>query len=195
MDGFEFVFSLLGLLLGFSLVEVIGGFGRMIEIGLRRERGVDARPLRIGWLSPLLGVFVIFNLVSYWTAAWAAREAIPVHYVSLLFGLAVTGGYYFAASLVFPRQQEKWDDLDSHYFLAKRWIAAVIAACNGLGATGLWLVGVNPFASGMDIALNAIFYLLLAALFFARGRRLNLLILILMVAEYPVGTLLGYMLA
>lgn len=192
MGGFEFVFSLLGLLLGFSLVEVIAGFGRAIEIGLRRNRTSEA-PTRIGWLSPLLGAFVIFNLVSYWTVAWVVRDAIPVQYVSLLFGLAVTGGYYFAASLVFPRDMARWDDLDSHYFQVKRWVAAVIAGCNALGAVGVMLLGVNPFASIWDVALNILFYGLLAALFFARGPRANLLVLALMVAEYPLGSLIAYL--
>jgi hypothetical protein len=193
VSGFEFLFSLFGLLLGFSLVEVFAGFGRLIELSLRRDRKSDAPATRIGWLSPLLGVFVIFNLVSYWTAAWAARDAIPVQYISLLFGLAVTGGYYFAAFLIFPRDMEKWDDLDNHYFEVKRWVAAVIAVCNALGALGLALVGLDPFATGMDVAMNAIFYTLLIALVFARGRMANLIILILMVAEYPLGTLAAYL--
>jgi hypothetical protein len=142
----------------------------------------------------LLGLFVIFNLVSYWTAAWAVRDAIPVQYESLMFGLAATGGYYFAASLIFPRQPEQWQDLDSHYFQVKRWVAAVIAGCNALGAAGLALIGVSPFSSAMDIALNAIFYAVLAALFFAQGKRVNFIVLVLMVAEYPLGTLLAYVL-
>src|SRR4051812_2706830 len=139
MTPFEFVFTLFGLLLGFSLVEVIAGFGRAFASRVRprtplppsgrspspRNPGEDW--VRIGWLSPLLGLFVLFNLVSFWTAAWAVRDIIPPSYVALLFGLAVTGGYYFAASLVFPQEIAAGTDLDVHYFEVKRWVLAVVA--------------------------------------------------------------------
>lgn len=47
MSNFEFVFSLFGLLLGFSLVEVLG----------KLAASVKARPKsRTGWLTPLLSL-------------------------------------------------------------------------------------------------------------------------------------------
>ncbi len=93
MDDFEFVFSLFGLLIGFSLVEVVSGLGRAVEVRVRPARSGEGPRPRIGMLSPLLGLFVIFNLVSFWTAAWSLRGAFPVQYPVLLFGLTVTGGY------------------------------------------------------------------------------------------------------
>lgn len=190
MDGFEFVFSLFGLLLGFSLVEVIAGFGRTVEVGVRPARAGEAPRTRIGWLSGLLGLFVIFNLVSFWTGAWSLRDAIPVHYLALLFGLAVTGGYYLAAMLVFPRDVREWADLDDHYFRVKRWVAAVIAICNALGSAGMALAGINPLPDASAAVLNLLFYSMLAALFFARGRRVNLILLVLIVAQYPLASLI-----
>lgn len=194
MDGFEFVFSLFGLLLGFSLVEVIAGFGRAFEARVRTTPGAAGFRARIGWLSPLLGLFVLFNLVSFWTAAWAARDAIPVQYLVLLFGLAVTGGYYFAASLVFPREIGDGVDLDDHYFRIKGWVAAVVAVCNLAGAAGMALAGIPPFQGVTPTALNLVFYALLIALFFARGRAANLILLIVIVAEYPLASLVAYVL-
>lgn len=190
MDGFEFVFSLFGLLLGFSLVEVFAGFGRTVEIRVRPARAGEAPHTRIGWLSPLLGLFVIFNLVSFWTGAWSLRDAIPVNYLALLFGLAVTGGYYLAAMLVFPREVQDWADLDDHYFQVKRWVAGVIAVCNALGSAGMALAGINPLPGLEAVTLNLLFYGLLAGLFFARGRRANLVVLVLIAAEYPVASLI-----
>ena len=141
-------------------------------------------------LSPLLGLFVIFNLVSFWTAAWSLRGAFPVQYPVLLFGLTVTGGYYFAAMLVFPRDIQEWTDLDDHYFQVKRWVVAVIAVCNALGSAGAVLAGLNPLAGVVAVMLNLLFYGLLAALFFARGRRANLALLVLIAAEYPLASLI-----
>lgn len=191
MDSFEFVFSLFGLLLGFSLVEVFAGLGRAVEAGVRPAQAVETPRTRIGWLSPLLGLFVIFNLISFWTAAWTLRDAIPVQYLPLMLGLAVTGGYYLAAVLVFPREVRDWADLDDHYFRVKRWVVAVIVACNALGAAGAALAGVNFFSGTGAVAMNLLFYAMLVALFVARGRRANLVLLILIAAEYPVLSLIA----
>ncbi len=77
MDNFSFVFSLFGLLMGLALAEVIGGFGGAIE--LRHK-------IRVGWLSPLLGLLIAFDLTSFWMVAWQVREAIPVNFLSLAGG-------------------------------------------------------------------------------------------------------------
>lgn len=93
MSQFEFVFSLFGLLLGLSLAEVLSGFGKAVKA---------RRRLRIGWLTPLLGVLVMLDLTSFWTTAWAARDLLPVNYLTLMLLLAFTGLYYLVATLVFP---------------------------------------------------------------------------------------------
>ena len=54
MSAFEFVFSLFGLLLGFSLVEVLSGLVRTLK--LRRPLGPEAKPVVAGpplggWLA------------------------------------------------------------------------------------------------------------------------------------------------
>jgi hypothetical protein len=54
MDSFSFVFSLFGLLMGLALAEVIGGFGSAIEM---------RHKIRVGWLCPLLGLLIAFDLV------------------------------------------------------------------------------------------------------------------------------------
>jgi hypothetical protein len=188
MDRFEFFFTLSGLLLGFSLVEVISGFGRAIEpVFLPASGARQARP-RIGWLSPLLGLFVACNLLSFWTAAWSIRDAIPVHYLSLLFALTVTGGYYLAAMLVFPRSVPGGARLDDHYFSVKRWVLAVVVACNVVGAAGIALVGLDALPGVTDLVL----YGLIVALFFARGRLANLLLLIPLAVAYPLASVITF---
>lgn len=64
MAPFDFIFALFGLLLGLSLAEVLSGFARAIQA--RLEPG---RALRLGWLTPLLGAFVLLDLLSFWNAA------------------------------------------------------------------------------------------------------------------------------
>src|SRR5690349_1755917 len=103
MDNFSFVFSLFGLLMGLALAEVIGGFGSALE--LRHK-------IRIGFLSPLLGLLIAFDLTSSWMVSWQDRAAIPVNFLSLAGGLIIFGTYYLIAQLAFPDDLDKWPDLD-----------------------------------------------------------------------------------
>src|SRR6478672_3215952 len=102
MDSFSFVFSLFGLLMGLALAEVIGGFGSALEM---------RHKIRVGWLCPLLGLLIAFDLTSFWMDAWQIRSAIPLNFLSLAAGLIVFGIYYLIAQLAFPDDLEEWPDL------------------------------------------------------------------------------------
>jgi len=78
MDAFSFVFSLFGLLMGLALAEAIGGFGKALE--LRHK-------IHIGWLLPLLGLLITFDITAFWLVAWQHRAEIPVQFISLAAGL------------------------------------------------------------------------------------------------------------
>lgn len=60
---FSFAFSLFGLLLGLSLAAVLTGFARALRMRPR---------IKMGLLSPLLGLFVILDVTSFWNGAWRA---------------------------------------------------------------------------------------------------------------------------
>ena len=121
MSAFEFTFSLFGLLLGFSLVEVLSGLVRTMKL-----RG----KVRVGWLTPLLGLFVLVDLTSFWSIAWQSREMIPATFAMMLLGLLVCGLYYFSASMVFPDKPEEWPDFDDWAARHKRQVMGGILACN-----------------------------------------------------------------
>ncbi|HET9144610.1 MAG TPA: hypothetical protein VFN81_00775, partial [Sphingomicrobium sp.] len=63
MDAFGFVFSLFAIVLGLSLAKVLEGFAR----ALKRRRIVH-----LGWLTPMLAIFVMLDLTSFWEFGWAA---------------------------------------------------------------------------------------------------------------------------
>lgn len=128
MSAFEFTFSLFGLLLGFSLVEVMSGLVRTLK--LRRQA-------RVGWLTPLLGLFVMVDLTSFWSIAWQSRELIPANFAMLLLGLFVTGLYYFAASMVFPERPEEWPDLDEWAARHKRQVLGGILVSNTIATAAV----------------------------------------------------------
>lgn len=137
MTEFEFVFALFGLLLGLCVAEVLGGLGRALE---HREE------VSIGWLTPLLGAFVLLDLTTYWAALWLDRENIPVTPLTLLLGTALAAAYYLAAYLIFPDDVKRHADLDVHFMRVRRivlGIALVMFAIQGvlqsLGASGITL--------------------------------------------------------
>ena len=184
MDNFSFVFSLFGLLMGLALAEVIGGFGGAIE--LRHK-------VRIGWLSPLLGLLIAFDLTSFWMVAWQVREAIPVNFLSLAGGLAIFGTYYLIAQLAFPDDLELWPDLDAHYFAHKKWLLGGIYACNLLALAGQQVIGLDPFGDAKTVLALSAFTLGMAGAILLPGKRTNIAFLLYQLALYPLLDILGVM--
>src|SRR6185295_5418837 len=107
MNPFELVFALFGLLLGLAIAEVLGGFARVLKL---KRIGGAAAAVRIGWLTPLLGLLVILDQTSFWLTAFNLRDVIPANYLTLLIVLAIVGTYYLVSTLIFPDDPEKWPD-------------------------------------------------------------------------------------
>lgn len=163
MSAAEFVFSLFGLLLGFSLVEVLGGLVRTVKL---------RKTVRIGWLTPLLGLFVMVDLTSFWNVAWHMRETIPVNYAVLLLGLLIGGIYYFAASMVFPDRPEDWPDFDAWAEAHKRQVMSGILAANVIATAAV----VGPRLSQLgpeSYFINALLLGMMTVAAFARPKWLT----------------------
>jgi hypothetical protein len=193
MSPFEFVFAVFGLLLGLAVAEVLGGFARTIK--LRRK-------VRIGWLTPLLGLLVILDLMTLWLTAWAMRDLVVANYLTLVAVLAMVGGYYLFATLIFPDDPAEWPDFDLWYDehnrlvlggmllinLALFGVALVVAARPELSAAlQATAQGRAPAAAdGMLSTIASIGGLLhlplLAALVFVKSRRVNVTMLALLIA-------------
>jgi hypothetical protein len=185
VSGFEFIFSLFGLLLGFSLVEVLGGLARSFGLMLMPA---DRRPagFRLGWLTPLLAVFVLLDLVSFWSAAWFARDALSVTGATLIGGLFFAGAYYLCAHLVFPSEFDRAGDLDEHYFRVRRPVM--------LGLVALVLLQLAYYAATPDLAqalrnpramtFTVLLVLLMLATAWTRSPRWSAVLLAALVSRY-----------
>jgi hypothetical protein len=184
MDSFSFVFSLFGLLMGLALAEVIGGFGSALEM---------RHKIRVGWLCPLLGLLIAFDLTSFWMDAWQIRSAIPVNFLSLAAGLIIFGIYYLVAQLAFPDDLEKWPDLDAYYFAHRRWLIGGMWSCNMLATLGEMAIGIHPFADLNTRYAFAALNLGAAGLMFLPGRRTNVALLLYQSALFPLFDVLGRM--
>lgn len=183
MSEFEFIFSLFGLVLGLSIVEVLGGLARTIEARVR-----PGATMRVGWLTPALGTFVLLDLLSFWAAAWAVRDVVSVSGKSMMAVTAFAGAYYLAAHLVFPRDPGEHADLDDHFMRVRRVVLAVMLA---LLLCQLAWYALEPqlaplLMRPLALALTVVLVILMAAAMQVRGKRLAHLAMAALVARYLV---------
>ncbi len=121
MSDFEFLFGFYGLLLGLIVAEVAIKFADAVDS--QRDRPV-------GYLTPLLAAFVLFDVTGFWLWGWSIREIITVSWPSV-FAALITGFIYFlSAALVFPRNPQRWASLDDHYWARKRFVLGGILLVN-----------------------------------------------------------------
>jgi hypothetical protein len=179
MTPFEFVFSLFGLLLGLSLAEVLTGLARTIK---------QRRTVRLGWLTPLLGLLVMLDLGAFWALAWAIRDAIPANYLTLMVAMVATGLYFLAATLVFPDEPAQWKDLDTYYFAHKKQVLGGILASKTVARAAQFALGAVGWSY---LPAFALFAALTVTLMLVPGRRANLAVLALFLALYPALALAG----
>lgn len=187
MSDFEFIFALFGLLLGLSLTVVLTGLASAIDLSLRRGAKV-----RIGWLTPMLGMFVILDLLSFWQAAWVARDVVAVSGETLLAVTVFACAYFLAAALVFPRDIERDLDLDEHFFRVRRIVIGVLFALLICQLAYYWSVPslAARLSDPLALWLTAILAVLMLAAMTTRSERWTRLAMGALIARYVIRYLL-----
>ncbi|MES2337266.1 MAG: hypothetical protein V4537_04125 [Pseudomonadota bacterium] len=187
MNDFEFIFALFGLLLGLSIAEVLGGLARGLEARLRPGSTVG-----IGWLTPLMGAFVLLDLLSFWQAAWTMRDLVAVSGKALMAITVFASAYYLAAHLVFPRDPQEQDDFDAHFFRVRRIVIGVMAVL--LVCQLVWYASLPQLAAHLArplaLSLTVILVALMIAAMLVRGERWARWVMVALVARYVVVYLL-----
>jgi len=178
MSAFEFFFSFYGLLLGFSVAELIGGFARLVH---------ERKKVVFGLLTPLLGLFVAIDIATFWVQAWSVFRNAPFNYALLILGLAVAAVFYIAATMVFPRQIGALTNLDTHFWEHRRWVLLTVLGANLL--MGLIIIGAAYRAGELDrvmppeaLARTAFFMLATLAAALTPQRRVVMGLMIALVA-------------
>lgn len=121
--------GLFGLLIGFILIEVLSGLMRTLRARLPSGPGVKA-DVHIGWLTPLLGIYTILNILLSWVTVWGLQGVLPFGYDTLTIGLLLFGFYYFAASSIFPNDPRAWPDVDEWFWLHRRQVLGCLLLAN-----------------------------------------------------------------
>jgi hypothetical protein len=178
MSAFEFYFSFYGLLLGLSVAQVASGIGRAIV--MRRES-------RLGWLTPLISLFVAVDIASFWMWAWMSREVIQVTYASLYMGLAIALAYFIAASLLFPVREGDWEDLDRHYWANKKLVMLGVGAANAIVIAEAAIHRGVPFQTVLAWTLQLLYWLPLAVMLVSRKKLVDGACLFVLIGGYAVA--------
>lgn len=165
MTEFEFLFSVFGLLIGLTLVEVAVKFADAIDAHRRRP---------IGILTPLLAVFVLIDVTSYWLFTWSLRDLLHVRWRTVFVALTVAMTYYLAASLIFPRSEGEWKSLDEHYWTRKRLVIGGVLLVES--ATMAWQLtrALPTWDDGWFWFYQLPYFIPMAALLFTRSRRVDI---------------------
>ena len=174
MSAFEFVFSLIGLVLGLSFVEVLGGLVRAIKDGAVKRTNV---------LTPMLGLWVLLDVTSFWGMIWTVRdsiEALPSIWPVLGLGALITSVYYVAASLVFPDQSKGDADFQQHYWRSKRMVVGLVWLCE-LTAMGL-IVAFTGAPAPLTALINGTVLLGALLLWWSRNGKADAALLCLLIA-------------
>lgn len=139
MTNFEFVFSLLVILLGLALAAVLGGIARVMK----------ARPsVAVGWGTGLLASWVTTETIIFWQVFWRLRDSLPSNAATLFAGFVITALYYFAAASVFPNDLEGLSKLDDYFMREKPKVIGAILLALPL-SLALWGAILGP--SGYDV--------------------------------------------
>ena len=128
MSAFEFFFSFYGLLLGLSVATIATGVATAVQ---------HRRKIRIGWLTPLLALFVGLDIASFWDSAWVNFRHLPFSYGLLIAGLAIALVYFIAASLVFPHDLDDGQSLDDHFWANKKVVLLLTVAANVMAVAAI----------------------------------------------------------
>jgi hypothetical protein len=183
MSEFEFLFSVFGLLIGLTF----------IEIAIKFADAIDARSRRpIGVLTPLLAVFVLVDVAGYWLFSWSIRDLLHVRWRTVFIGLTVAITYYLSASMIFPRSEGEWKTLDEHYWARKRLVIGGIVLVEG--ATMAWqLTRAVPALDDYWFWFYQLpYYIPMIALLFTRCRRVDIglfivLIGVQLISDFDLG--------
>jgi hypothetical protein len=188
MDAFNFAFSLFAIILGLSLVEVLTGFARALK-----RRAV----VHLGWLTPLLAVFVMLDLTSFWEFGWGARRFLSPQYGILLIGLVVSGLYYLAASLIFPaefgegHQELSGADFDDHYMQHAWQVMSAVIICDVIEMAPIVAFRLHDIPTRVWFE-NALQYSAMLTCVFSRNKRANIVALAVLILIYLYAAVMSF---
>lgn len=184
MSAFEFFFGFYGLILGLAVVEVVSGFAKSLRA---RDR------VKLGLCTPLLALFILLDLIQFWSDTWAGYQNVAVNAAVLTVALAIAAIYYLAASLIFPDRLEEWETIDAYYDGHKRLVFGASVLANLIGVYILPLISgqqeeLRQALSPASLIFIALWTTPMAVICLVKNRLVNAALLAILCAVYLVAT-------
>jgi hypothetical protein len=168
LSDFEGLFALFALLFGLIVAELSLKFADAIDSHRERPMGI---------LTPALAFLLLTDVTSFWLLIWAARGVLTVSWHSVFAGVMLAMLYFVAASLVFPRTNRAWANLDDHYWSRKRFVAGVMLFVNVVLNLAMMSRAVPAWNDWWFYFYIVGYCAALAGLMLSRSRRLDLFFL------------------
>jgi hypothetical protein len=174
VDKFSFFFAFYGLILGLAVTELLGGFAGMVRAHAVRK---------IEPQTALLALFTFVLICATWVDAFNMSQGISLNFDDLWSPILLATFYYLAAAVVFPRDEAQYAHLHAYFAARRKFVVGMLLAAEVVdNITDFswdrdqylhqpahfwgWLVPYNIAIDGCFIAL-----------FLARGRRANIVLL------------------
>ena len=174
MTEFEFLFSVFGLLIGLTFIEIAIKFADAIDAHSRRPIGV---------LTPLLALFVMVDVAGYWVFAWSIRNLLHVRWRTVFIGLSVAMIYYLSASMIVPRSEGEWKSLDEHYWARKRLVIGGVLVVEVATMAWQWTRAIPALDDYWFWIYQVPYFVPLAALLFTRSRRVDIALFAILLCQ------------
>jgi hypothetical protein len=172
MSEFEFLFSVFGLLIGLTLIEIAIKFADAIDAHHRRPIGHShstpglVRPDRCRWL---LALRVVITRLA------------PRSLENCLHRAHCCDDYYLSASMIFPRSEGEWKNLDDHYWARKRLVIGGILLVESATMAWQWTRAVPALDDYWFWFYQLPYFIPMAVLLFTRSRRVDTMLFVIMI--------------
>jgi hypothetical protein len=181
VDRFSFFFSFYGLILGLAVTELLTGFGNVVRAGALKKLGAQ---------TALLAIFTLLVICATWIDAWTSLQAVTLDLEGLWAPILIAILYYLAATILFPRNPADWTSLDEYYAQRKRFVVGLMLAAEFTVNWTFRSVFIADWQHDRShfwlhsVLFNSLIKLAFVALFFARGRRANIAVLVVLNALF-----------
>jgi len=186
MSPFDFFFTFYGLLLALSVAIVATGYTKMLKLA---PKGA------MGWLTPMLAIFMLLDIASFWWWAWESMRGVSFSYGLLVMGLFIAMTYLVAAAFIFPEDGEtRWTSLDEHYDARKKVVfGGMIISNTTMFVAVLFINNSDPFSEanlGVTISWGLYIVLFLVCMF-VRSHKWNVGLLGFCIVTHLLGAMLA----
>ena len=180
VTDFEYFIAFFSVMLGLVVAELAVKFADAIDAHRRKP---------IGLLTPLLAIFLLLDVTSFWLWIWSVRDIVIVTWPTIFGSVIVAVAYFLSAALVFPRRENAAESLDQHYFERKRFVLAGVLFANLVILALVMSISVPALTDFWAWFWLGIYYVPLSLLWFVRSRRANMALLVILIAQYLAQSL------